>query len=272
MPTSTLTFEEGEGILVGSHGEHDVVYEEGVEVTDSGQSTLTFEEGTGLGGVADALYFVTGDYDATAFDSALSAIESQISGSAVFADATQTDLDTALSNGNYGVLVCRFGGDQGGPLSTSEESAAADFWQSNGRMAVFAEDNIGGDNSQRGTYAEDLCNAVFGSNIFDTNDVNDPTGQGGEGCFDPGGASPWFDGVSSLYFRGSELSYGGDASPASIISVASSEFEQFAQLENSTGRAYFDGGEARFRDFGVGQCPDGQTYLDNVFDWIVNGT
>lgn len=48
-PDSTLTFEEGEPITVGAHGEHDYVFEEGVEVTDSGVSTLVFESGTGLG-------------------------------------------------------------------------------------------------------------------------------------------------------------------------------------------------------------------------------
>ncbi len=50
MADSTLTFQEGEPIEVGSHGQHDYVFEEGVEVVDAGESTLVFESGTGIGG------------------------------------------------------------------------------------------------------------------------------------------------------------------------------------------------------------------------------
>ncbi|AGC34507.1 hypothetical protein HVTV-2_gp139 [Haloarcula virus HVTV-2] len=50
MVKSTFTFEEGEAIDVGGHGEHDYVFESGEPVTDSGISSLVFESGTGLGG------------------------------------------------------------------------------------------------------------------------------------------------------------------------------------------------------------------------------
>jgi len=51
MADSSFTFEEGEAVDIGAHGEHEFVYEEGTEVGDFGVSGLVFEEGTGLGGL-----------------------------------------------------------------------------------------------------------------------------------------------------------------------------------------------------------------------------
>lgn len=51
MTKSTFTFEEGEAIDVGQHGEHSFVFEEGTPVSDKGESNFVFEEGTGLRGL-----------------------------------------------------------------------------------------------------------------------------------------------------------------------------------------------------------------------------
>jgi len=50
MVTSDFVFEEGEGIDVGTHGDHDYVFADGEPVPDTGQSTIVFEDGTGIGG------------------------------------------------------------------------------------------------------------------------------------------------------------------------------------------------------------------------------
>lgn len=61
MTESTLTFEQGEPIDVGSHGAHDYVYESGTPVSDNGDSTLVFESGNGLGGLRAVFYDLSPD-------------------------------------------------------------------------------------------------------------------------------------------------------------------------------------------------------------------
>lgn len=50
MAKSKYIFESGEGIDVGSHGEHDYVFSQGSPVADTGKSAYVFESGTGIGG------------------------------------------------------------------------------------------------------------------------------------------------------------------------------------------------------------------------------
>lgn len=50
MSSSDFVFEEGEEIDVGSHGDHEFVFNEGEPVPDRGVSEIVFEEGVGIGG------------------------------------------------------------------------------------------------------------------------------------------------------------------------------------------------------------------------------
>jgi len=47
--SSSYVFDRGEAIEIGTHGEHDFVFDENTPVNDEGQTTLVFEEGTSLG-------------------------------------------------------------------------------------------------------------------------------------------------------------------------------------------------------------------------------
>lgn len=64
-------FEQGEGIDIGSHGDHDYVYASGDPVNDGGDSEVVFESGTGLGSTfGDSLnhvWSVDGGSDTTGY-------------------------------------------------------------------------------------------------------------------------------------------------------------------------------------------------------------
>lgn len=63
MPDSDYVFEQGEPINVGSHGEHNFVFQSEEPVTDSGSSDFVFEAGNGLGGAGIVIEdWETGDF------------------------------------------------------------------------------------------------------------------------------------------------------------------------------------------------------------------
>lgn len=62
MPQSDLTFVEDEPVTIGSHGEHNFLYEEGEPIDDSGRSNIAFEAGTGLSvGVGEYQLYIIAD-------------------------------------------------------------------------------------------------------------------------------------------------------------------------------------------------------------------
>lgn len=71
MAGDDYLFDEGDGIQIGSPGEHDLIFVDGDSVSDRGLSDLAFEEGTGIGGAS----FQIDDVQTGAFESGLSHTE-----------------------------------------------------------------------------------------------------------------------------------------------------------------------------------------------------
>lgn len=61
MAKSDFVFESGEGVLVGSHGDHAYAFVSGSPLTDRGASTAVFESGVGIGGGGIIDSFEDGD-------------------------------------------------------------------------------------------------------------------------------------------------------------------------------------------------------------------
>lgn len=255
MP-SQFVFEEGEAIDVGSHGEHDFTFHEGEPVPDTGQSTLTFEEGTGLGS-AGHLIFAQGDMsnrDWTTWKSNLEAVGYQVD----IKRSTNESFDSAIQGGYASVsIMCE------SRPSSSEKSAFADFWDSNGRAMVMGEDDGAGGSGRRAG-ANDYIEAATGVRPLNA----DEDTRRDAGCYSnltPTGEHVVFDGIDSVWRHNNEALMTQDAPPA--YAVWSDSTNIWGYIDNTEGRLWVDGGYVSADDSGRG-CGDNHEYHVRAVQWI----
>ena len=269
MVDSSLTFEEGEPIQIGTHGQHDFVYEGGEPVVDRGQSTLTFEEGTGLGGGGDMLFYWYGE-DFTNFSgfSGMATEATTVLGSNAYERrAANVGLDEALAERTYAYVAVAFTGGVGAPDS-ADKSALSDWWTNTGSgLAFFSEAN---DNEveERGTEAIDLVSAVLGSDGFSTTVIKPFGTQQGIACTTNGVPSgsdhPVFTGVDELARGDSEQGINGG-----VTEVGGTSTPVWAYLEETDGRRmWLDGGWVHISDDWIDACDDGRQYGRQVIEWL----
>jgi len=269
MADSTIVFEEGESIDVGSHGEHDFVYHEGEPVTDTGISSLVFEGGTGLGG-GGALVMQYGDDTenfggAGKIDQGLTEVLGTDSESTFEKDS---DLEQALNQSVYGlvVVVCA---ENSRRLKSNEMSALSDWWSSEAEEGLLVLTENQQDNGPRAALGNDCIEACIGARPYDegtkTSDwYNRPDDYGGSGsssgCYDPAvptGYNPPLEGISATTaFETEATTHSPDDDRGTFYSYDPSEGP----------RLYGDGSYTRFGD--VWDCADNQQYVTQCIEWL----